>query len=220
MDIATIFGGKAQVSNLYTKALQLVKDKEVQSTTFAFDTLLSYYSTCPGLTDTDFVHILYHSNLSFRTAFIQIFPTSTQWPTDDLIDKSYKKFLVCKGIKTTDVVTLSDIQSINETINTLYYTYYSHNFMTTTLVQNNFGSDVFWNGSVDDSDFDILSDIHQLGQIFFDTFTQSPEILFYRLPTVSSASVSAGVASTPSSSSTMSTLGSDLSSSSSSSSSW
>ena len=78
--------------------------------------------------------------------------------------------------------------------------------MTTTLVQNNFGSDVFWNGSVDDSDFDILSDIHQLGQIFFDTFTQSPEILFYRLPTVSSASVSAGVASTPSSSSTMSTL--------------
>lgn len=177
-----MFGGKAQVSNLYTKALQLVKDREVQSTTFAFDTLLSYYSSCAGLTDQDFINILYHSNLSFRTAFVQIFPKSTQWPTNDLIDKSYKKFLACEGIDSTHSITLPDIESINTTINDLYYKYYSHNLMNLNLVQNNFGADVFWNGSLDDSDFDILSDIHQLGQVLFENFTQSPEILFYRLP--------------------------------------
>ncbi|MEI8009110.1 MAG: hypothetical protein WCI00_07170 [bacterium] len=35
---------------------------------------------------------------------------------------------------------------------------------------------------MDDSDFDLLYDINQVGKILFDTFTDSPQVLFYRLP--------------------------------------
>jgi len=39
-----------------------------------------------------------------------------------------------------------------------------------------------WNGTLDDSDFDILYDVNQVGKLLFDSFKETPQILFYRLP--------------------------------------
>ncbi|HBB03513.1 TPA: hypothetical protein DCZ39_01220 [Patescibacteria group bacterium] len=35
---------------------------------------------------------------------------------------------------------------------------------------------------MDDSDFDILYDINQVGKTLFENFKESPQILFYRMP--------------------------------------
>ena len=56
--------------------------------------------------------------------------------------------------------------------------------MLSTLDQDNFGSDLFRNGTLDDSDFDLFYDIEEIGKLLFDQFTESPDILFYRLPVV------------------------------------
>lgn len=62
------------------------------------------------------------------------------------------------------------------------------------LNKNNFGSDLFWNGTLDDSDFDLLYDINQIGKLLFDDVIESPEILFYRLPKSPSSQTSYGSA--------------------------
>ena len=61
-----------------------------------------------------------------------------------------------------------------------------------TLNKSNYGSDFFRNGTLDDSDFDLLYDINQVGKILFDAFKDTPEILFYTLPTLKKASAQNG----------------------------
>lgn len=56
----------------------------------------------------------------------------------------------------------------------------------------NYGSDLFRNGTTDDSDFDLLSDINQIGSLLFDGFQESPDILFYRLPEADPVTMAGG----------------------------
>jgi hypothetical protein len=72
--IDSIFQGKPVVSNLYSKVLKIVKDKEITAISSSFDLLISYYSACSHVEKSDFINILYNSNLSFRETFNQILP--------------------------------------------------------------------------------------------------------------------------------------------------
>lgn len=177
--ISALFKWKATVSNLYAKALKLAKDRELGATNFSFDQLKSYFSTCPHVETTDFVNILYHSNSSFRNTFALILPPSTKKPTKDQIDTSYTKFFTCKNIAKP---TRTDVENVYNEINRIYYDIYTTTYAMSTLNKSNFGSDLFWNGTLDDSDFDVLYDINQIGKLLFDDFKESPQILFYRLP--------------------------------------
>lgn len=93
--IGSLFEGKAHVSNLYAKALKLVKDREVNSAMFAFDKLMAIYK-CSTLTNADFINVLFHTNISFKTTFIQIFPKHAKRPSDKEVDASYQRFFACK----------------------------------------------------------------------------------------------------------------------------
>lgn len=177
--IGSFFTGKATVSNLYFKALKLAKDSEVVSTTVSFSQLKAYFSTCTALVTGDFINILYHSNSSFKNTFDLILPSWTKQPTVVEINKSYAKFFACKQIYKP---TSADVEDLNNEINTTYYAIYTNTYTMSTLNKANFGSDLFWNGTLDDSDFDLLYDINQIGKIFFEGFVDSPQILFYRLP--------------------------------------
>ena len=177
--IGSFFTWKATVANLYFKALQLSKDTEVVATTFSFDQLRAYFSMCPLLDNTDFSNILYHSNSSFKNTFDLILPPSTKRPTILAINISYDKFFACRKIYKP---TSDDVEKLNNEINTTYYTMYTNTYTMSTINKANFWSDLFWNGTLDDSDFDLLYDIDQIGKIFFEGFVDSPQILFYRLP--------------------------------------
>jgi hypothetical protein len=181
LDIQNLFEGKASVNNLYSKALKLVKDNEVVSTTQAFLAMGDYYDTCPAIEKVDIINVLYQSNSSFATVFGELFGSSVKVPTKIEIDKSYQKFFVCKNIQNPLV---SHYDLLNSEINKLYYEIYITEYRQQTLNQENFGSDFFWNGSLDDSDFDVLYDINQVGKILFEDVQENPEILFYRLPSI------------------------------------
>jgi hypothetical protein len=71
---------------------------------------------------------------------------------------------------------------LNNEINTLYRDGYINSYTISNLNKENFGSEILWNGTLDDSDFDLLYDINQIGKILFEDFTESPQILFYRMP--------------------------------------
>ncbi|MEI8091159.1 MAG: hypothetical protein WCG98_02685 [bacterium] len=57
--------------------------------------------------------------------------------------------------------------------------------MLDTMSQSNYGEDLYRNGNKSDSDFDLLLDINDIGNIFFSSFKSTPEMLFYALPTAS-----------------------------------
>ncbi len=175
-----LFQGKPVVANIYSKALKLAKGREISSTTTSFDHLHKYYSDCLRITDADFINILYNSNVSFKQTFQLLLATWTTAPDAATINKSYSKFFTCKGITTTP--TLDQITSLNTEINTIYFEWYNNAYALSTLNQDNFWSDLFRNGTLDDSSFDLLYDINQIGKILFDNFKDSPQILFYRLP--------------------------------------
>ncbi len=177
--IDSLFKWTSTISNLYFKALKVVKDKEVVATTTSLDQLQSYFTTCSSLKNVDFINILYSSNFSFKNTFDLILPPWTTQPTKSDIDKSRAKFFVCSKITNP---TDTDLQNLNNQINKIYYDVYSNSYTMSTLNKSNFWSDLFWNGTLDDSDFDLLYDINQVGKILFDTFTDSPQVLFYRLP--------------------------------------
>ena len=136
LGISALVQGKSHISNLYKKALKLSKDHEVVATTTSLDQLKAYYNDCNGIQTSDLVNILYHSNTSFATTFKLILPKETKRPTADEIDKSYKKFLLCKNITTSP--TDADIQSINNEIQTKYYEGYANIYSMSTLNQDNF----------------------------------------------------------------------------------
>ncbi|MEI6672341.1 MAG: hypothetical protein WCL02_03050 [bacterium] len=62
------------MSNLYSKALKIVKDKEVSSTTISFSQLKAYFADCIRVQDADFINILYHIHPGFKNTFALILP--------------------------------------------------------------------------------------------------------------------------------------------------
>ncbi|MEI7920089.1 MAG: hypothetical protein WCH65_08300 [bacterium] len=165
--------------------MKITKDREVVATSTSLDQLLSYYSDCNGIVSSDFINVLYNSNTSFALTFKQILPASTKVPMTKEINKSYAKFFACKHISSP--ANIDQITALNNEINTIYFAGYTNTYSMSTLNQDNFGSDLFWNGTLDDSDFDLLYDINQVGKLLFDAFQDSPEVLFYRLPQLAGA---------------------------------
>jgi hypothetical protein len=115
--------------------LKLAKDKEVTSSTASFDQLKTYFNTCSRIETIDFIHILYNSNFSFKNTFILIFPSGTKPPTKSQIDASYVKFFACKKNLHP---TLTDVDNLNNEINTIYYDIYSNTYTMSTLNKINF----------------------------------------------------------------------------------
>lgn len=174
-----IFAGKLVVKNLYSQALKLSKGREISATMASFEKLKENYTTCPGIENADFVNVLYNSNISFKQTFKQILPKGTKKPSKEDITLSYKKFFSCNNrldFKDTYV------KNVNAEINALYYQEYSNTYDMDNLNEGTYWSDFFRNGTLDDSAYDLLVDINRVGNLLFDNFKDSPEILFYRLP--------------------------------------
>jgi len=83
---------------------------------------------------------------------------------------------------------VADIEALNKEINNIYYKIYTDTYTKSTMNKANYGADFFWNGTLDDSQFDLLYDINQVGKLLFENFTDSPQVLFYRLPKATQSS--------------------------------
>lgn len=186
---ASLFAGKTQVGNLYNQALKIVKQNETASTDSAINGVVAYYTkqSC-NVTAQDVLHILYVSDESFSLFFDQqvLSSLSSPWslPTPASINASYFKFFACAHIKTPSA---TDFVTVQNNLMSLYYQSVNGVFYSSTLAQENIGEDLFRNGNANDSNFDLLTDINDLGNMMFITFKKAPEVVFYRLPWFSSA---------------------------------
>ena len=122
-----LYQGKTVVANVYSKALKLVKNVEVTSTTTSFEQLRAYYSDCSNLQDSDFINVLYNSNFSFKQTFDQILPEGTIKPSSKKINMSYAKFFTCKNI--LGPATVQQVDAINTDVNRIYYEGYSNAYL-------------------------------------------------------------------------------------------
>ena len=53
-----------------------------------------------------------------------------------------------------------------------------------TFNQDNYGEDMFINGSTDDSNYDLIIDIDRIGNLLFNSFKAPTETLFYKFPKI------------------------------------
>ena len=56
-----------------------------------------------------------------------------------------------------------------------------------TITEGSFGEDVFQNGTIEDSDYDLMVDIYNIGRLMFQSYTPPIELVYYQLPTVKTA---------------------------------
>ena len=183
--ISDLFQGKAGVSNLYNKSLKLVQSNVIGATQSSLDQLKIYYQSC-SISTQDLLNILYVSDSAFAQSFKQIIShqkinASVNAPTQAEIDKSYGIFFACKKISSPST---DDYLQLNKEISTLYADRYTNKLMLSSMTQTNFGEDFFRNGTLEDSPFDLLYDIQQVGNVMFEWFKEMPAVLFYQLPQV------------------------------------
>ena len=55
-----------------------------------------------------------------------------------------------------------------------------------TLDAANHGDDIFYNGTLDDSPYDLLKDMQLIGDVLFKSNTPAPQVILYNYPNVSS----------------------------------
>ena len=184
-----IFQGKLTIGDLYNQSLRLAKQNEVISTQFALDQIAQYYAhqSCT-LSSKDIFYLLADSDVPFDTFTAQILGTKDTTATrTKAIQKAYAHMFKCKKIPSEKQGDSESIKNIQREIYYLYYQFLSSSYLGNSMVQDNYGEDLFRNGDPDDSPFDILVDIQSIGKLFFTTFQSPPTPLFYRLPKISDA---------------------------------
>lgn len=203
-----IFVGDVVVGDLYKKQLRLVQHNEITSTDTAIKGIVDYFArqSCQ-VTSKDILSVLSDAVPSFDVVLQQILPPlmtkdafassvmteflSPNTPTASstvttsnsaslvALQRAYARLFACKSITKP---MEEDYAALQREISSLYYQYLSSSFLTTNIVQDNYGEDLFRNGDPDDSQFDLLVDIQAIGNLFFTTFQAAPQVLFYQLP--------------------------------------
>jgi len=110
-------------------------------------------------------------------------------PGEGDIKRSYKAIIRCRAWDKNQM-TPTDYQKVRNVLNDQYNKVLKNNYDLFTTKQSNFGEDLFVNGSLEDSDFDLLVDIDKIGQKLFQSVTSPIQTLFYELPKYNAGSTS------------------------------
>lgn len=143
--------------------------------------LNTQYANC-GLSDNEITSILFFTNHSFaqelRTSLEnEKLPTRTQYTSN------CKKLTSCIESKADTNLNRKCENIINESY-TLGLKEQSHKFL---IEESNLWNDIYQNGDTEDSAFDLLYDIQQIGKILFDENKPVTQTLFYKLPSFNTA---------------------------------
>lgn len=185
--MATIFGWKVKVTNIYNNAMNVIQNNEVNAIYYGVDILMKSYpefAWC-NVTRSDVINILYNWNSSFRVALDQIVVSKSKKkvdiPSGTAIKRSYKAIIQCRDWTRT-VDEPSQYTDINNMFNAMYSVFAENKFREIAMSESNVGADIFQNGSLDDSDYDLVVDADKIGKRMFSSFTTPIQTLFYQLP--------------------------------------
>ncbi len=184
---------KTAITDLYYKSLEIVKTNEISSLNNAIKNSVDYMKNkdlkC-NLNKTDMLNILYNSNDSFKRSFkqniINTYKSKPQYPTNEDYLKSCYIFMWCfywiYDYKDTPYIREACATKANDIYSQMYIAYDS----IASFDQINFGDDMFWNGKLDDADYDLLYDIDIIWKILFESSKTSPQVLYYQFPDINS----------------------------------
>ncbi len=190
--IDQIFNGKIATENLYTKALTMVKSEwmvSLKTTIQQMTDILSQKSNT-SVKAQDIMNILYDTKGGKKKVAAAI-NTVKKWEKTSIaeteINASYTRLSKiipdCKNSMNID-----ERVCIRERIRNQYYMIDNNYMDQNSFKELTYGEDLFTNGTLDDSAYDILVDIKNIGKILFSSFISPTETLFYTLPKNKSAS--------------------------------
>jgi len=177
------FAGKAWVSNLYDQAMEIVKNKDFSPMYDAMDATLKEINAFDcGFTSNDVSNIVLSTNADAYSLLKHIANQAKAGalfiPSQDFA-KSCEKLRVCMNMSLNrDFLNKACPDKINE----MFVKSWDSLWSFAKLSDENIGSNYFQNGTLDDSDYDLMLDIQALGEIMFDGFKPPVEVLFYKMP--------------------------------------
>ncbi len=199
--------GKAGVSSLFKRSLQYVKGRDVQVVDTSANKVLSYIqsqkSLCSSVNKNDIINILYYTanygnfgvnnvgnyarDISFRRLIDQTIAqdASLKVPTVAQRNTSCIKLSQCRNNDTGSIAWLSQQTQIRceNTVRDLYTSEMLTNRSVSLLTEGTFGENIFQNGSLQDSDYDLMIDIYNIGRLMFQWYTAPVELVYYQFPT-------------------------------------
>lgn len=185
---------KSVVKDIYTSSLNQKKYDELQAISDAVSSTKSMLNSlyCMGrsvlLTDQDIINILYYADSSFRSEVDSLTVSTLSkpkywdmtWSCLAFNKCVWKSFGKSSMYLTWDYGCLKQVPSAFEKINT-------DKTAVSTLTDKLEWSEYFWNGSLDDSKFDLLSDVYDIAKLLFSESQaqEPPETVFFDMPTLS-----------------------------------
>ena len=176
---------KAVVKDIYKSALNKSYYDQLNTlsdTVSELKMLVNQRYFC-NLNDTDITNILYYENVSFkRDVDLMSISTITKPTTNDMKD-SCSKFNLCIWSLNWQLWDVSTYWCL-EKISGLYGDIQSNKKSVDTLTNKVKWNEYFWNGSLEDSTYDLLLDVYDIAKILFgeDTAVKPPEIVFFDMP--------------------------------------
>lgn len=193
-DYVSSIAWKAVISDLYYKNLEIARTNEISSIKNTITNTLDFVRnssewTC-NINEADIVNILYYSNDTFKRSFKQNIlnfdpNAKAKYPNTSEYLQSCNIFMWCVyGQFENDTRGLELSKTCSQKLNEIYISLYSSDSDISTFDQINYWDDLFWNGKLDDADYDLLYDISIVWKILFEWFKSSPQVLYYQFPDV------------------------------------
>lgn len=191
--------GKSTVSSLYDKALTTVKKQTFQPYAQALSETVAYFKTrtppvCASINQQDIAVVLYSSNTTFRNSLQELFEQEDK----ELIipiTKTYNKSTICKNISacmgtsfavSKNSLYIDDTQECERVVTKVFQRASNASSFFDGLSHDTYGTEFFQNGTLDDSDFDLLVDISEIGRIMFEWYKPPLTTVFYGMPSLGS----------------------------------
>lgn len=174
-----------EAGNIYDVSYALVQKAALKDATTAFTSIsknLNSQYKC-SLTATDIANITV-TNSALNAALAGLATKSAFAVSGDAAVKSCIKVAQCvkKGDDNTDTPENYNQETYPTCTNTIQQAFTE----TIEIIEKqnrldaaNHGDDIFYNGKLDDSPFDLLADIQRIGDVLFEKNEKAPEITLY-----------------------------------------
>lgn len=141
-----------------------------------------------SLKDKDVINILYYANLSFRRDIDTMTLPSISKPDTNDMKSSCGKFNICVWQVNWQIWDVSTYWCLPK-MSSLYADISSNEKSVSTLVDRIQWTEYFWNGTLDDSTYDLLVDVYDVSKILFgeESTVEPPETVFFDMPKLNNA---------------------------------
>ncbi len=195
----------SDIANLYDMSLDLIQSQIVQNIKTPLDSTLDLmntrYPSCQSRLDREDLITILSRRRSFAVDFSQLFldiDWNTTFPTMTQYVQSCQRLLSCMSNET---INPPDTQWMRDQCLDITTQQFEISRIVAwsqqQLIPKSDQLHLFMNGTIDDSPYDLLVDIHNISTLLFQTPEAPPQVIAYRLPEVSwwstPSSVLAGV---------------------------